>query len=74
MWSVECSTKPPHFNPCLKKVGSFSPFVCRQLEARVTQYERDFDRIGMTVHKEVLRFEVCWEGFLLMCHQKLVSK
>ncbi|KAL3993292.1 mitochondrial cardiolipin hydrolase [Sarotherodon galilaeus] len=26
-------------------------------EARVTQYERDFDRIGMTVRKEVLRFE-----------------
>lgn len=28
-----------------------------QWEARVTQYERDFDRIGMTVRKEVLRFE-----------------
>ncbi|KAM3626251.1 uncharacterized protein V6R79_025608 [Siganus canaliculatus] len=26
-------------------------------EARVTQYERDFDRIGMTIRKEVLRFE-----------------
>ncbi|KAA8595960.1 hypothetical protein FQN60_011251 [Etheostoma spectabile] len=26
-------------------------------EARVTQHERDFDRIGMTVRKEVLRFE-----------------
>ncbi|XP_042275686.1 sorting nexin-1-like isoform X1 [Thunnus maccoyii] len=26
-------------------------------EARVTQYERDFDRVGMTVRKEVLRFE-----------------
>ncbi|XP_076012200.1 sorting nexin-1-like [Genypterus blacodes] len=26
-------------------------------EARVTQYERDFDRIAMTVRKEVLRFE-----------------
>uniref|UniRef100_A0A8C6TM54 Sorting nexin-2 n=1 Tax=Neogobius melanostomus TaxID=47308 RepID=A0A8C6TM54_9GOBI len=26
-------------------------------ESRVTQYERDFDRIGMTVRKEVLRFE-----------------
>uniref|UniRef100_A0A7N8X2N2 Sorting nexin-1 n=1 Tax=Mastacembelus armatus TaxID=205130 RepID=A0A7N8X2N2_9TELE len=26
-------------------------------EARVTQYERDFDRTGMTVRKEVLRFE-----------------
>ncbi|XP_076588943.1 sorting nexin-1-like [Chaetodon auriga] len=26
-------------------------------EAKVTQYERDFDRIGMTVRKEVLRFE-----------------
>uniref|UniRef100_A0A668AB31 Sorting nexin-2 n=1 Tax=Myripristis murdjan TaxID=586833 RepID=A0A668AB31_9TELE len=27
-------------------------------EAKVTQYERDFDRIGVTVRKEVLRFEV----------------
>uniref|UniRef100_A0A8C6KS49 Sorting nexin-2 n=1 Tax=Nothobranchius furzeri TaxID=105023 RepID=A0A8C6KS49_NOTFU len=27
-------------------------------EARVTQYERDFDRVGMAVRKEVLRFEV----------------
>uniref|UniRef100_A0A3Q2QSK6 Sorting nexin-2 n=1 Tax=Fundulus heteroclitus TaxID=8078 RepID=A0A3Q2QSK6_FUNHE len=26
-------------------------------EAKVTQYERDFDRIGMTVRREVLRFE-----------------
>ncbi|KAM9764832.1 sorting nexin-1-like isoform 2-T2 [Menidia menidia] len=26
-------------------------------EARVSQYERDFDRIGVTVRKEVLRFE-----------------
>ncbi|XP_068613266.1 sorting nexin-1 [Brachionichthys hirsutus] len=26
-------------------------------EARATQYERDFDRVGMTVRKEVLRFE-----------------
>uniref|UniRef100_UPI0037E8E071 sorting nexin-1-like n=1 Tax=Semicossyphus pulcher TaxID=241346 RepID=UPI0037E8E071 len=26
-------------------------------EGRVTQYERDFDRIGMTVRNEVLRFE-----------------
>lgn len=26
-------------------------------ESRVTQYERDFDRIGTTVRKEVLRFE-----------------
>lgn len=26
-------------------------------ESRVTQYEKDFDRIGMTVRKEVLRFE-----------------
>lgn len=34
-------------------------FMGPQWEARVTQYERDFDRIGMTVRKEVLRFEVC---------------
>uniref|UniRef100_A0A3P9LKV9 Sorting nexin 1b n=1 Tax=Oryzias latipes TaxID=8090 RepID=A0A3P9LKV9_ORYLA len=27
-------------------------------ETKVTQYERDFDRIGMTVRKEFLRFEV----------------
>uniref|UniRef100_A0AAV2LVI3 Uncharacterized protein n=1 Tax=Knipowitschia caucasica TaxID=637954 RepID=A0AAV2LVI3_KNICA len=26
-------------------------------ESRVTQYERDFDRVGMMVRKEVLRFE-----------------
>ncbi|KAM3876820.1 sorting nexin-1-like [Diretmus argenteus] len=26
-------------------------------EARVTQYERDFDKVGVTVRKEVLRFE-----------------
>ncbi|XP_038145777.1 sorting nexin-1-like isoform X2 [Cyprinodon tularosa] len=26
-------------------------------ESKVTQYERDFDRIGMTVRREVLRFE-----------------
>ncbi|XP_074521827.1 sorting nexin-1-like [Halichoeres trimaculatus] len=26
-------------------------------EGKVTQYERDFDRVGMTVRKEVLRFE-----------------
>lgn len=32
--------------------------LCPQWESRVTQYERDFDRIGMTVRKEVLRFEV----------------
>uniref|UniRef100_A0A665W9I0 Sorting nexin 1b n=1 Tax=Echeneis naucrates TaxID=173247 RepID=A0A665W9I0_ECHNA len=31
--------------------------VTKAWEARVTQYERDFDRIGMTVRKEVLRFE-----------------
>ena len=37
----------------------FASLVCPQWEARVTQYERDFDRIGMTVRKEVLRFEVC---------------
>uniref|UniRef100_A0A7N6BM75 Sorting nexin-1 n=1 Tax=Anabas testudineus TaxID=64144 RepID=A0A7N6BM75_ANATE len=45
-------------------------------EARVTQYERDFDRTAMTVRKEVLRFELFilvqiefqlikfWEAFL----------
>lgn len=37
----------------------FPSRVCAQWESRVTQYERDFDRIGMTVRKEVLRFEVC---------------
>ena len=29
-----------------------------QWETKVTQYERDFDRVGMTVRKEFLRFEV----------------
>lgn len=38
------------------KHALFSSF-CPQWESRVTQYERDFDRIGMTVRKEVLRFE-----------------
>uniref|UniRef100_A0A8C8JP36 PX domain-containing protein n=1 Tax=Oncorhynchus tshawytscha TaxID=74940 RepID=A0A8C8JP36_ONCTS len=28
-------------------------------EAKVTQYERDFDRVSATVRKEVLRFEAC---------------
>lgn len=32
--------------------------VLRQWESKVTQYERDFDRVGTTVRKEVLRFEV----------------
>lgn len=29
-----------------------------QWESKVTQCERDFDRVGMTVRKEFLRFEV----------------
>lgn len=29
-----------------------------QWESKVSQYERDFDRVGMTVRKEFLRFEV----------------
>uniref|UniRef100_A0A6Q2X5M2 Sorting nexin-1 n=1 Tax=Esox lucius TaxID=8010 RepID=A0A6Q2X5M2_ESOLU len=35
-------------------------------EGKVTQYERDFDRISVTVRKEVLRFELIkfWEAFL----------
>lgn len=42
----------------------FLSHVRPQWESRVTQYERDFDRVGMTVRKEVLRFEVClWECF-----------
>lgn len=43
--------------------------VCAQWEAKVTQYERDFDRIGMTVRKEVLRFEVsvCFMNLVLLC-------
>lgn len=39
------------------------PVCFVQWEAKVTQYERDFDRIGMTVRKEVLRFEVCSSQF-----------
>ena len=29
-----------------------------QWEAKVTQYEGDFDRVSSTVRKEVVRFEV----------------
>lgn len=29
-----------------------------QWEAKVTQYERDFERVSATVRKEVIRFEV----------------
>ena len=29
-----------------------------QWESRVTQYERDFERISTVVRKEVIRFEV----------------
>lgn len=29
-----------------------------QWEAKVTQYERDFERVSTTVRKEVIRFEV----------------
>lgn len=44
---------------CFGGVGFIPPCACPQWEARVTQYERDFDRTAMTVRKEVLRFEVC---------------
>uniref|UniRef100_A0A3Q1ATL6 Sorting nexin-1 n=1 Tax=Amphiprion ocellaris TaxID=80972 RepID=A0A3Q1ATL6_AMPOC len=35
-------------------------------EAKVTQYERDFERVSATVRKEVVRFELIkyWEAFL----------
>uniref|UniRef100_A0A672SW00 Sorting nexin 1 n=1 Tax=Sinocyclocheilus grahami TaxID=75366 RepID=A0A672SW00_SINGR len=35
-------------------------------ESKVSQYERDFERVTCTVRKEVLRFELvkCWEAFL----------
>uniref|UniRef100_A0A665URV8 Sorting nexin-2 n=1 Tax=Echeneis naucrates TaxID=173247 RepID=A0A665URV8_ECHNA len=35
-------------------------------EAKVTQYERDFERVSATVRKEVIRFELIkyWEAFL----------
>lgn len=48
----------------------FLTFLCResdfklllpsrsQWEAKVTQYERDFERVSATVRKEVVRFEV----------------
>lgn len=29
-----------------------------QWEAKVSQYERDFERVSATVRKEVIRFEV----------------
>lgn len=37
---------------------------CWQWEAKVTQYERDFERVSATVRKEVVRFEV-WRLFSL---------
>lgn len=40
--------------PSLVKIVVSRP----QWESKVTQYERDFDRVGMTVRKEFLRFEV----------------
>lgn len=33
-------------------------FSRSQWEAKVTQYERDFERVSLTVRKEVIRFEV----------------
>lgn len=33
-------------------------FSGSQWEAKVTQYERDFERVSATVRKEVIRFEV----------------
>lgn len=42
--------------------------LCPQWESRVTQYERDFDRIGTTVRKEVLRFEV---SLVMLSHSHL---
>uniref|UniRef100_A0A3Q2ZHN9 Sorting nexin 1 n=2 Tax=Kryptolebias marmoratus TaxID=37003 RepID=A0A3Q2ZHN9_KRYMA len=43
------ANKPDKLQQAKEEIGEW--------EARVTQYERDFDRIGMTVRKEVLRFE-----------------
>lgn len=44
-----------------------------QWESKVTQYERDFDRVGMTVRKEFLRFEVRKDpdvsAFLAACYK-----
>ena len=33
-------------------------FLSLQWESRVTQYERDFERISAVIRKEVVRFEV----------------
>lgn len=33
-------------------------FLSLQWESRVTQYERDFERISAVIRKEVIRFEV----------------
>lgn len=34
------------------------PLLSLQWESRVTQYERDFERISAVIRKEVIRFEV----------------
>lgn len=39
---------------CCAKV----PLLSLQWESRVTQYERDFERISAVIRKEVIRFEV----------------
>lgn len=47
------------FNSISVTTVFYSSYIYSQWEAKVTQYERDFDRICVTVRKEVLRFEVC---------------
>lgn len=47
--SESFSTSPP-----LETARFLSP----QWESRVTQYERDFERISAVIRKEVIRFEV----------------
>lgn len=63
------------FNICIVSIGvtSIKLFLssCKQWEAKVTQYERDFERVSATVRKEVVRFEVPMFTFFLFpwCHR-----
>lgn len=57
-YHVSCSNFSHPVLDKLSNIVCFPSHACPKWEARVTQYERDFDRVGMTVRKEVLRFEV----------------
>lgn len=53
---------------------SLFPSCLSQWEGKVTQYERDFDRISVTVRKEFLRFEVRLVFFAFEQHRAAVFR